>query len=80
MKDENGVNRPVCSYVKPIKTARLIDTPRQAARFVSLIGYNKLTPQLGINEQTEQWLHLHTFLVKNRGVCLFLIVIYYLTF
>jgi centrosomal protein CEP76 len=50
-----------------MRTARLIDTPRQAARFVSLIGYNKLSPSLGINEQVEQWLHLHTFLAKNRG-------------
>ena len=46
---------------------RLIDTPRQAARFVSLIGYNKLAQSIGINEQVEQWLHLHTFLAKSRG-------------
>jgi centrosomal protein CEP76 len=68
IKDENGVNRPVSSYVRPMRTARLIDTPRQAARFVSLIGYNKLAPTLGVNEQVEQWLHLHTFIAKNRGV------------
>ena len=50
-----------------MRTARLIDTPRQAARFVCLTGYNKLSPSLGINEQVEQWLHLHTFWAKNRG-------------
>ena len=66
-QDENGINRPVCSYIKPMRTGRLIDTPRQAARFVSLIGYNKVTSTFGINEQVEQWLHLHTFLVKNCG-------------
>jgi centrosomal protein CEP76 len=67
-KDENGSNRPVCSFVRPLKTGRLLDTPRQAARFVSLIGYNKVTSSVGINENVDQWLNLHTFLVKNRGV------------
>lgn len=50
-----------------MRAGRLLDTPRQAARFVSLIGYNKITPSFGINEQVEQWLNLHTFLVRNRG-------------
>ena len=67
LKDENGINRPVCSYIRPLRTARLLDTPREAARFVSLIGYNKIQPSLGINEQIDQWLHMHTFLAKNRG-------------
>lgn len=66
-QDENGVNRPVCSYIKPMRAGRLLDTPRQAARFVSLIGYNKIMSNFGINEQVEQWLNMHTFLVKNRG-------------
>ena len=61
-----------------MKTARLIDTPRQAARFVSLIGYNKLAPSVGINEQVEQWLHMHTFLVKNRGVRVFFFRLFFL--
>ena len=47
----------------------MLDTPRQAARFVSLIGFNKSTSSFGINEQVEQWLHMHTFFVKNRGDC-----------
>lgn len=50
-----------------MRTGRLIDSPRQAARFVSLIGYSKLKPSFGISEKTEQWLHLHTFLAKNSG-------------
>jgi centrosomal protein CEP76 len=52
-----------------MRTGRLLDSPRQAARFVSLIGYNRLMPSFGISEKSEQWLHLHTFLVKNRGDC-----------
>lgn len=67
-KDENGTNRPVCSYIKPLQVSRLLDTPRQAARFVSLMGYSKTRPAVGgLNENIEQWLNLHTFLVKNRG-------------
>ncbi|XP_048219411.1 centrosomal protein of 76 kDa isoform X3 [Perognathus longimembris pacificus] len=27
-QDENGINRPVCSYVKPLRAGRLLDTPR----------------------------------------------------
>jgi centrosomal protein CEP76 len=66
-QDENGTNRPVCSFIRPIKVSRLLDTPRQAARFVSLIGYNKLSSSIGVNEQVEQWLNMHTFLVRNCG-------------
>ena len=67
-QDENGTNRLVCSYVKPMRTGRLLDSPRQAARFISLIGYNKMTPAfMSISEKTEQWMHLHTFLAKNSG-------------
>ena len=50
-----------------MRAGRLIDTPREAARFVSLIGYNKVTSSFGINDKVDQWLHLHTFLVQNRG-------------
>ena len=30
--DETGVNRPVCSYVRPLRAGRLLDSPRHAAR------------------------------------------------
>jgi centrosomal protein CEP76 len=52
-----------------MRTGRLLDTPRQAARFVSLIAYSKVTASFGVNEQIEQWLHMHTFLAKNKGDC-----------
>ncbi|CAF4855072.1 unnamed protein product, partial [Rotaria magnacalcarata] len=40
-QDENGVNHPVFSFVQPLRSGRLLDTPREAARFVSLIGYDR---------------------------------------
>ena len=30
--DETGVNHPVCSYVRPLRAGRLLDSPRHAAR------------------------------------------------
>lgn len=66
-QDENGNNRPVCSYVKPLRAGRLIDTPREAARFVSLVGYEKVSA-LGGGEHAEQWTSMHAFLCRNKGV------------
>lgn len=67
-QDENGNNRPVCSYVKPLRAGRLIDTPREAARFVSLVGYEKVSA-LGGGEHAEQWTSMHAFLCRNKGDC-----------
>ncbi len=52
-----------------MRSGRLLDSPRQAARFVSLIGYNKISTTFGANEKVDQWLNMHTFLVKKRGDC-----------
>lgn len=59
----------MCSYVKPMQASRLLDSPRQAARFVSLIPYMKVAPSIGVNDKVEQWLNMHTFLAKNKGDC-----------
>ena len=32
----------MCSYVTPLSAGRLLDSPRHAARFVSLIPYTKV--------------------------------------
>ena len=52
-----------------MRTGRLLDTPRQAARFVSLIGYDKEQTSFAraADHAAEPWLHLHTFLAKSRG-------------
>lgn len=67
-QDENGVNRPVCSYIRPLRAGRLLDTPRQAARFVSLLGYEK-APVVGGGGKQEQWCTLLSFLCQNKGDC-----------
>ena len=67
LQDENSTNHPVCSYVKPLRAGRLLDTPRQASRFVSLIGYEKVST-VGGGEKAEQWTTMHGFLCRNKGV------------
>ncbi|CAH1779275.1 unnamed protein product [Owenia fusiformis] len=67
-QDENGINRPVCSYIKPLRAGRLLDTPREAARFVSLIGYERV-PMLGGGDRAEQWSTTHAFFCRNKGDC-----------
>lgn len=44
-QDENSIHRFVCSYVRPLRSGRLLDTPRQAARCVSIF-INLSTKQL----------------------------------
>ena len=67
LQDENSNYRPVCSFVTPLRAGRLLDTPRQAMRFVSLIRYDK-QQTLGGGDKLEQWCTLHAFLAKNKGV------------
>ena len=67
LQDENGIKRPVCSYIKLLRGGRLLDSPREAARFVSLMHHEKLQT-LGGGDRVEQWTNTHAFLCKNRGV------------
>lgn len=66
MQDENGVNRPVCSYVRPLRAGRLLDTPRQAARFVSLLGHERAPVIGGGGGKQEQWCTLLAFLCRSK--------------
>ena len=65
-QDECGTNRPVCSFVRPLRAGRLLDSPRQAARFVSLLGYEH-APYVG-GGKAEMWSSLFAFLCKGKGV------------
>uniref|UniRef100_A0A8C2T8L1 Centrosomal protein of 76 kDa n=4 Tax=Coturnix japonica TaxID=93934 RepID=A0A8C2T8L1_COTJA len=68
-QDENGVNRPVCSYIRPLRAGRLLDTPRQAARFVSVLGYERAPVIGGGGGKQEQWCTLLAFVCRNKGDC-----------
>ncbi|XP_019346146.1 centrosomal protein of 76 kDa isoform X4 [Alligator mississippiensis] len=68
-QDENGINRPVCSYIRPLRAGRLLDTPRQAARFVSVLGYERAPVIGGGSGKQEQWCTLLAFLCRSKGDC-----------
>ncbi|XP_054897838.1 centrosomal protein of 76 kDa isoform X2 [Poeciliopsis prolifica] len=67
-QDENGVNRPVCSYVRVLRAGRLLENPRQAARFVSLLAHER-APVVGGGGKQEQWCTLMAFLCRGKGDC-----------
>lgn len=66
VQDENGVNRPVCSYVRVLRAGRLLESPRQAARFVSLLAQEK-APVIGGGVRQEQWCSMMAFLCRNKA-------------
>lgn len=65
-QDENGVNRPVCSYVRVLRAGRLLESPRQAARFVSLLAHEKAPVVGGGGGKQEQWCTLMAFLCRGK--------------
>ncbi|XP_075952752.1 centrosomal protein of 76 kDa isoform X2 [Anarhichas minor] len=67
-QDENGGNRPTCSYVSVLRAGRLLESPRQAARFVSLLAHEK-APMVGGGGKQEQWCSLMAFLCRGKGDC-----------
>ena len=64
-EDEQGTNRCVSTFVSPVKVGRLIDSPRHAARFVSLIPFERRSSVGG--RRVETWQSWHAFLCKGRG-------------
>ncbi len=64
-KDENAVSRFVCCHVRPLRAARLLESPRQAARFVSCIPFER-SRSLG-SGPSEQWSSTHALLAANSG-------------
>ncbi|XP_068998212.1 centrosomal protein of 76 kDa isoform X2 [Embiotoca jacksoni] len=65
-QDENAVNRPVCSYVRVLRAGRLLESPRQAARLVSLLAHEKAAVVGGGGRQ-EQWCTLMAFLCRGKN-------------
>ena len=68
-QDEKGCNWPVCAYIHTLRGGRLLESPRQAARFVSLIPYEKTSSAVGSGGcRAEVWDSMHTFLCRRKGV------------
>ncbi len=66
--DEGGVSRAVCSYVQPLRAGRLLDGPRHAARFVSLLPFERASSVGTGGCCAEVWSSLHTILSQRKGV------------
>lgn len=69
-QDEMGRSRSVCSFVRPLRAGRLLDGPRHAARFVSLIPFKKASTSVGAGHGGcgEVWRSLFTLLCQKDGV------------
>lgn len=66
--DEAGVSQMVCCFVRPLKAGRLLDSPRYASRFVSLIPFEK-TGSVGRGACcSEMWSSTFAMLVSKKGV------------
>lgn len=62
---EASVYKPVCSLVQPMIADRLLDTPLHAARFVSLIPFQRLEAPGA--EKVEVWHSMQSFLARGCG-------------
>ena len=67
-QDEGGRSHPVCAYVRPLRAGRLLDSPRHAARFVSLIPFERASSVGSGGACAEVWSSLHTMLSRKKGV------------
>ena len=61
---EASVYKPVCSLIQPMIAERVLETPLHAARFVSLIPFQRLE-QAGA-ERLEVWHAMQSFLSRVK--------------
>lgn len=60
---ELGVQRPVTCFVQPMRADRMLDSPLQAAHFVSLLRFERSLPVGG----TDVWNSCHAMLCRRAG-------------
>jgi len=66
--DEMGVTRPMCSFVSPLRGGRLLDSPRHAARMVSLVPVGAVGGVGCGGSSGEVWTRTFATLAARRGV------------
>ncbi|KAK3741153.1 hypothetical protein QZH41_011834 [Actinostola sp. cb2023] len=66
-QNECGASKPVVSFITPIDTGHLLDTPRHAAIFVSLLKHEDECSMFG--SRVDSWTSLHAFLCRGKGSC-----------
>lgn len=66
--NETGDSQLVSCYVRPLRAGRLLDSPRHAARFVSLFPFEK-TGSVGRGGcASEMWTNGFAMLISRKGV------------
>lgn len=66
--NEAGDSQLVSCYVRPLRAGRLLDSPRHAARFVSLFPFEK-TGSVGQGGcSSEMWTNGYAMLINKKGV------------
>lgn len=63
-KAETGVNRPVSSFVQPVRAPRLLDSPAHAARFVSTLPFSQ---DKAVGGSLDTWNSISTTLCRRQG-------------
>ncbi|KAJ1489744.1 CEP76 C2 domain-containing protein, partial [Baffinella frigidus] len=66
-RTETDVLTPVCSFIRPLEAGRSLRSAGEAARFVSLIEFERLQTLGGTGGRSEVWADLHTVLVSRKG-------------
>lgn len=64
---EDGSYKPVSSLVQPVRCNRMIDSPLHAARFISLIPFEREEAPGGL--RSEVWHSNFTFATMGKGDC-----------
>lgn len=69
-QNEMGRSQSVCSFVRPLRAGRLLDSPRHAARFVSLLPFERSSTSVGVGRGGcgEVWNSLFSLLCQRKGV------------
>ncbi|KAJ8602334.1 hypothetical protein CTAYLR_004204 [Chrysophaeum taylorii] len=65
-RDEAGELRCVCAFVYPLRAGRGLDSPRHAARFVSLVALEK-EGTVGGGARADVWHSPHGILARRAG-------------
>ncbi|XP_075252623.1 centrosomal protein of 76 kDa-like [Convolutriloba macropyga] len=66
-QDENGTTRPVCSFVRPLRTGRVLESALQCTRFVSVLSSEGTDDAMGGTSSTSTWQSLFCTLAQNKG-------------
>lgn len=64
-ENEEGKYVPICSFVSPLLSIQGIDSPNHAARFVSLIPFQRSEKSQGVKSQI--WSTFHSFISRRAG-------------